>query len=96
MGRDDARAEVRALQDVPDSLEHEEAGSADDVRPLHKTTTVAGRLRRVDADAVTPLAAAQGVPVSTLLRAGSSRASTTSPETPSGPRSRIWSEASVN
>ncbi len=69
MVRNDARSEVRDLQKRSEALADEDAAAAGKFRRLHETTTVAVRLLKDDADAVTMMAAAQGVPVSSLLRA---------------------------
>ena len=69
MARDDACSEVRHLQEQSEVLADEDAAGAGKYRRLHETTTVAVRLLKDDADAVTTMAASQGVPVSSLLRA---------------------------
>lgn len=69
MARRSSRAEVRAIQTIDESLKKQPVDPAAEFRPLHETTTVAVRLLREDADAVMSLAASQGVPASTLLRA---------------------------
>lgn len=69
MARDDARSEVRHLQEQSEALADEHAAGAGTYRRLHETTTVAVRLLKDDADAVMAMAASQGVPVSSLLRA---------------------------
>ncbi len=68
MSRKSVAAEVKAIQADSESLAREPVPDSAEYRALHDTTTVALRLNRKDADAISDLASAQGIPVSTLLR----------------------------
>ena len=68
MSRKRVVAEVRAIQADSDRLAGESVPDGAEYRALHDTTTVALRLTRKDANAISTLASAQGIPVSTLLR----------------------------
>lgn len=61
-------SEVKAVQVDSARLSSEPVPDSAEYRALHDTTTVALRLTRMDADAISALASAQGIPVSTLLR----------------------------
>ncbi len=62
------KSAVENLQRQSGDLARANLGADQATRPFHDTTTVAVRLLRSDADAITGLANEQGVPVSTLLR----------------------------
>ena len=68
MSRKNVAAEVKAIQADSERLAREPVSDSAEYRALHDTTTVALRLNRSDADAISDLASAQGIPVSTLLR----------------------------
>ena len=69
MASRDAKAAVRRVQARSTRLASEAADERTPFRPLHETTTVAVRLVKSDAQAISALAADRGVPVSELLRA---------------------------
>lgn len=68
MSRKRVAAEVKAIQADSERLASEPVPEAAEYRALHDTTTVALRLARKDAAAISALASTQGIPVSTLLR----------------------------
>lgn len=68
MSRKSVSAEVKAIQADSERLAREPVPDSANYRALHDTTTVALRLARKDAIAISALASAQGIPVSTLLR----------------------------
>ena len=68
MSRKNVAPEVKAIQADSERLAREPVPDSAEYRALHDTTTVALRLNRKDADAISDLASAQGIPVSTLLR----------------------------
>ena len=68
MSRKRVAAEVKAIQADSERLSREPVPESAEYRALHDTTTVALRLAREDAAAISTLASAQGIPVSTLLR----------------------------
>ncbi len=68
MSRKSVAAEVAAIQAVSERLAREPVPDSAEYKALHETTTVALRLTRKDAAAISALAASQGMSVSTLLR----------------------------
>jgi hypothetical protein len=64
----DAEGEIEYVQRNSRRLANGSADGFPAAKPLHETTTVAVRLIRSDADAISALAASHGVPLSTLLR----------------------------
>jgi len=64
----EVRAQVRKVQRDSAKLAREPLAASTELRPFHDTVTVAVRLVRSDAQAITALADQQGVSVSTLLR----------------------------
>lgn len=68
MSRRSVISEIQEIQADSEKLASEPVPSSAEYRALHNTTTVALRLTRKDAEAISALASAQGIPVSTLLR----------------------------
>jgi len=68
MSRKNVAAEIEAIQTDSTRLAHEPVPDSAEYGALNDTRTLALRLKRKDADAISALALAQGVPVSALLR----------------------------
>lgn len=68
MSRKSVAADVTAIQRDSTRLAREPVPESADYRALNDTTTVALRLSRADAAAISALASKQGIPVSALLR----------------------------
>lgn len=68
MSRTSVDTEVQSIQAESRRLAREPVPESAEYRALHDTTTLALRLTRMDAAAISALASAQGIPVSTLLR----------------------------
>ena len=68
MSRKSVADEVKAIQANSVRLAGEPVPESAEYRALHESTTVALRLSRKDAAAISALASVQGIPVSTLLR----------------------------
>ena len=68
MSRKSVADEVTAIQAESARLAQDPVPESAEYRALHDTTTVALRLTRKDAVAISALASTQGIPVSTLLR----------------------------
>lgn len=68
MSRKSVAADVTAIQADSEKLAREPVPDTAEYQALHDTTTLALRLTRRDALAISALASAQGIPVSTLLR----------------------------